>query len=104
MDKYMLILDYDDVDLGFVQSQIGMLRRIAKLGKAVVYESRAGQDHYLVAFPDSVLSREEVNLLMSKTESHIGHIRFTRLVGEACMRMSKKPMSEIEAPKVVALL
>jgi len=89
MVKHMLFLDYDNVDLEDVVTEVKILQtRFPMLGMAHVFETDHG---YHVRFSKARLSEEERNMILELGTRfvHKGYIYFTELV-TGTLRVSSK--------------
>ena len=73
------------------------------LGKGLIMKSN-DQAHYQVRFPDARLTKAQELQVMLHSLSHRGHVYFSQIVNDSCLRVSKKSRGKTMSPYLVEIV
>lgn len=76
---------------------------LPQLGKALIMRSN-DKGSYHLRFPDARLSKEQELQVMIHSLSHRGHVYFSAVVGDSCLRVSKKSKGKVYEPYLVCVV
>jgi len=78
-------------------------RLLPKLGKALIMKSN-DKGSYHLRFPFASLTKEQELQVMIHSLSHRGHVFFSCVVGDSCLRVGKKSKGKTFAPYLIEVI
>lgn len=76
---------------------------LPKLGKALIMKSN-DKGSYHLRFPFAQLTKDEEQQVMIHSLSHRGHVYFSCVVGDSCLRVSKKSRGKTFEPYLIEIV